>query len=141
MKKELNIKLNPGLNAIVVFVLLFLVVYIFLDYEDDANEKEIRDNLFRELVLKKSDLERALSSRINYTKGIATYVSLNPEITREEYEHLTGKLILGDSLIHTMSLAKGGIINAIYPSKGNEEVLGLNLLEHKDRKKNRRGND
>jgi PAS domain S-box-containing protein len=135
MKKEINIKLNPGLNAIVVFVLFFLVVYIFLDYEDDAHEKEIRDNLFRELVLKKSDLERALSSRINYTKGIATYVSLNPEITREEYEHLTGKLILGDSLIHTMSLAKGGIINAIYPSKGNEEVLGLNLLEHKDRKK------
>ena len=34
-----------------------------------------------------------------------------------------------------MKLAKDGIVSHIYPMKGNEEAMGLNMLEHPDRKK------
>ncbi len=41
-------------------------------------------------------------------------------------------------VIEAHELAKDGIVNKIYPLEGNE-VMGLNMLEHPERRKRKRG--
>jgi sensor domain CHASE-containing protein len=125
---------RPILIAIVVFGFLAYAVVQYLNFEKQLKNQDIRGEIFDNLIFKKSKLEKALSSRIYYTKGIAAFVSINPDITEPEFQELTKKLIGKDSVIHTMSLAKDCIIGAMYPREGNEAAIGLDLLDHKARR-------
>jgi PAS domain S-box-containing protein len=111
-----------------------LLISVFSTYYNDNKEKDVRNTLHELLISKKSLLEQSLNSRIYYTKGIAAYTSINPNITKEEFYLLADKLILQDTVISTMALSKDCIINAIFPIEGHEAAIGLNLLEHPERK-------
>ncbi|MGQ1784158.1 MULTISPECIES: sensor histidine kinase [unclassified Saccharicrinis] len=97
-------------------------------------EKDVRNQILDILISKKSRLEKALYSRIYYTKGVASFVSLKPNISNEEFTILAFDLIKDDTVINSMALSKNCIISAIYPLKGHEDAIGLNLLDHPKRK-------
>jgi len=132
-------KYRKYIPATFISVLIFLVlaagIYGFTEYKLGLWEKDIRAGLYDILSGKKSTLEKALYSRIFYTRGVAAYVSLNPSISKEEYAELAKEYIKNDSVISSMSLSKDCIISDIYPLEGHEEALGLNLLEHPERKR------
>jgi len=136
MKKIISVfrYFQPSLIAIVCFILLFTATISYTNYKHGLWEKDIRANLLDVLIGKKSKLEKALYSRIYYTRGVAAFVALKPEITNEEFQELAREYIKGDTVISTMALSKNCIINTIYPLKGHEAALGLNLLEHPERK-------
>lgn len=127
--------LQPTLISVVIFVLLAVGISGFTEYKLGLWEKDIRAGLFDVVSGKKSKLEKALYSRIFYTRGVAAYVSLNPSISQDEFAELAKEYIKNDTVISTMSLSKDCIITDIYPVEGHEEAIGLNLLEHPERKK------
>ncbi len=136
MKKNQRVSqhLQPAIVALISFLLLFVATISYTNYKKGLWEKDIRSNLLEILIGKKSKLEKALYSRIYYTRGVAAYVALNPDLTTEEFNELAREYIKNDSVISTMALSKDGIISAIYPLKGHEAALGLNLLEHPERR-------
>ncbi len=116
------------------FALLIIAVVRYTNHRQDLWEKDVKARLFEILVAKKNRLEQALYSRVYYTRSVAAYVSLRPDVTREEFFNLAGELIKGDSVISTMSLAPDCVIGAVFPEKGHEAALGLNLLQHPQRR-------
>jgi len=124
----------PALYAILFLIFLLTVTYYYASYRRGLWEKDVRNDLLETLVTKKSRIEKALSSRVYYTKGIAAFVSIQPDITDSEFYDLAQQLILNDPVISTMSLSRNGIINAIYPLKGHEAAVGLNLMAHPQRR-------
>lgn len=127
-------KIQPTLIALIVFITLSALTLLFTQYKKGQWEKDLRIQLSEVLIGKKSELEKALYSRIYYTRGVAAYVALNPDITNEEYQELAKEYIGNDSVINTMALSKDAVINAIYPVEGHEEAIGLDLLGHPERK-------
>lgn len=125
-------------TAIILTLVLFfigaLITKGYLSKQKGEWEKDVRNQLLEVLVGKRSTLENELYSRIYYTKSIAAYVSLHPELSLDEYDNLAAELIGQDSVICTMSLSKDCIIGSVYPIKGHEEAIGLNLLEHPKRR-------
>ena len=124
----------PTLIAICVFVVMALSSMQFIGKQRGEWEKDIRANLLETLTANKSRLEKALYSRIYYTKGIAAYVSLHPDVDNDEFQGLAKLLIKNDSVISTMSLSKNCIISSIFPEKGHEAAIGLDLMAHPQRK-------
>ncbi len=119
----------------VSFLAAFIIAIIkYTEFSESLQEKDEKSKVLDMLVSKKSQLEKSLYSRIFYTRGIAAYVSYNPEITSTDFQKLARETIKNDSVISTMSLSKNCIIGAIYPIKGHEAAIGLNLLEHPARK-------
>ena len=125
-------------TAVFLTIVLFLVSAIvtkgYLSKQKGEWEKDVRSHLLEILVGKRSTLENELYSRIYYTKSIAAYVSLHPKLSIDEYDNLAAELIGQDSVICTMSLSQNCIIGSVYPIKGHEEAIGLNLLEHPKRR-------
>lgn len=132
-KKRFNYQ--PLLLAVASFFILVFVILRYTQFSNDNKEKDIRSNLLDLLITKKSQLEKALNSRVYYTKGIAAYTSINPHISNETFYELADELINKDSVISTMSLSRDCVINAIFPYEGHEAAIGLNLLEHPARRK------
>ena len=122
------------LIALLSLVLLAVASSRYTNYKKVQWEKDVRNNLLEVLISKKSTLEKALYSRIYYTRGVAGFVALNPDVTNAEYAQLAAEFIKNDTVINSMALSKNGIIGAIYPLKGHEEAIGLNLLDHPERK-------
>ncbi len=124
----------PVLMALVVFGIMIFGTLSYLHYQKDTWEKDVKGRLFEILMTKKTKLEKALFSRIHYTRSVAAYVSLRPDITNEEFSNLAKELINNDSVISTIGLSRNCIINALYPSIGHEAAIGLNLLLHPERR-------
>lgn len=124
----------PILYAICVFVVLLIATLNYTNFTKGQWEKDERSNLLDIMTSKKSNLEKALYSRIYYTRGVAAYVGLNPEISNKEFHELAKEYIKNDSVISSMALSKNCVINAIYPFKGHETAIGLDLLAHPERK-------
>jgi len=126
---------QPTLISLFIFAVFAVSITAFTKYKIGLWKKDIRAAIADNITGKKSALEKALYSRIFYTRGIAAYVSQNPDISSQEYASLAQEYIKGDSVINSMALSKDCILSEIYPLKGHEEALGLNLLEHPERKK------
>ena len=133
-KDSFNQHIQPAIIATLVLIILLFASIEFTKYKMGLWEKDIKAEMFDYLTGKKSSLEKALFSRIYYTRGVAAYVALNPDITNTEYTELAKEYIRNDSVISSMALSKDCILNAIYPLEGHEAALGLNLLEHPERK-------
>ncbi len=125
---------TPTIYAFVFFLILLSVSIYYTTLKKVEWEKDVRANLLEVLIGKKSKLEKALSSRIYYTKGVAAFASTHPDMTNDEFYDLARQLIKNDSIISTMSISKNGVINAIYPLEGHEAAIGLNLMAHPKRK-------
>ena len=127
-------QIKPAIFAIISFLCLIIATISYTNYKQGLWEKDIRSNLLDVLIGKKSKIEKALYSRIYYTRGVAAFVALKPDITTEEFNELAKEYIKNDTVISTMALSRNCILNAIYPIKGHESAIGLNLLEHPERK-------
>ncbi|MBU1013655.1 MAG: CHASE domain-containing protein [Bacteroidetes bacterium] len=123
----------PFLIAVLSFTILVMSAISYTEFKKDSWEKDVKTRLFEILMTKKTMLEKALYSRIHYTRSVAAYVSLKPNISTLEYYNLAHELIDNDSVICTMSLSKDCIIGAVYPLEGHEAAIGLNLLAHPER--------
>jgi PAS domain S-box-containing protein len=125
---------HPITITLFTFGILFFATFRYTQFKRGQWEKDIRNSLLEILISKKSNIEKALYSRIYYTKGVAAFVSLKPDISSGEFEQLSKDFFKNDTVISSMSLSKGCIINAIYPYKGHEAAIGLNLIAHPKRK-------
>ncbi len=132
--KTLIVRIQAPLIAFFVFVFLLFCAHAFFNYKSGQWEKDVRNEIFDQLSAKKSKLEQSLYSRIYYTRGVAGYVALNPDITDAEFRELAREYIKNDTVISTMALAKNGIISSIYPYEGHEAAIGLNLKAHPGRR-------
>ena len=125
----------PILISLAFFAILMTATIKYVGYKKVQWENTVRSNLSEVLVGKKSQIEKALYSRIYYTKSVAAYISLRPDITNKEFYNLAEELINNDSVISSIALSKDCIIGALYPLEGHEEAIGLNLLAHPDRRR------
>ncbi|PKL87393.1 MAG: hypothetical protein CVV23_15555 [Ignavibacteriae bacterium HGW-Ignavibacteriae-2] len=129
-----NVKYQPIAIALLSLIVFVIIILQYTEFNQEKKEQDVRGVLLETLILKKSQIEKSLYSRIYYTKGIAAYISINPNISNDSFYKLADELINKDSVINSMAISKDCIINAIYPLKGHESAIGLNLLAHPMRK-------
>lgn len=132
-KKRIQ-KALPLLIALISFSILAISAFSYSNYKKDYWEKDVKTRLFEILMTKKTLLEKALYSRVHYTKSVAAYVSLKPDISTTEFYNLAAELINNDTVISTMALSKDCVIDVIFPRVGHEAAIGLDLLTHPERK-------
>ena len=124
-------RLWTGLVFVATFILILICSYLLnLNQKKDEELKAVytADTTVNRLeaqlnkYLSESDLMKHIIEN-GYDIDIADFSTLSSLI--EDDRHI----------IEAYELAKNGIISQIYPFEGNEEALGLNMLENADRKK------
>ena len=118
-----------------VCVLSFLVVIgsaCFLNREQEKEEKLKAVYAAESTVSRvKSQLNRYLAE----SELVKNIIESGYDIDGEKFSILSQMMQDKQNVIEAHELAKDGIVSHIYPMKGNEEAMGLNMLEHPDRKK------
>ena len=122
-------------RAFMVCVLSFLVVTgsaCFLNREQEKEEKLKAVYAAESTVSRvKSQLNRYLAE----SELVKNIIESGYDIDGEKFSILSQMMQDKQNVIEAHELAKDGIVSHIYPMKGNEEAMGLNMLEHPVRKK------
>lgn len=122
-------------RAFMVCVLSFLVVTgsaCFLNREQEKEEKLKAVYAAESTVSRvKSQLNRYLAE----SELVKNIIESGYDIDGEKFSILSQMMQDKQNVIEAHELAKDGIVSHIYPMKGNEEAMGLNMLGHPDRKK------
>ncbi len=72
-------------------------------------------------------LESELKTRSDITDALLTSVVINPELSSREFRLMAKELFTGHSGIRSIQLARNAVVSHVYPVRGNEGVLGVNL--------------
>lgn len=78
----------------------------------------------------RAQLEGRLNSAVNLSAGLIAYVAAHGGIEPDEFERLARELMAERGLLRNITLAPANVISMVYPLKGNEAALGLDLLNH-----------
>ena len=90
--------------AVVFFAGALVCVGWYVRWSKERWEKDERVRIMEVLTGRRAQVENELFARIYYTRSVAAYVSLRPEIGAEEFTNLAVELIGDDPVINTMSL-------------------------------------
>lgn len=82
----------------------------------------------------RNEVKTRLDSSLFYAEFFELIISQNPEIEESELLKYSELIVDRNALIDNVSLAQDGVINFVYPLEGNEDLIGLNVMEELDEK-------
>ncbi len=82
----------------------------------------------------RAHLEGTLTAKILLLKSIVSYISIKGEIDSETFQSFAAGLVAGDRIIRNVTLLKGTVIVDVYPLKGHERALGVDLAVVQDQR-------
>lgn len=95
---------------------------------------EIRADTLRDLAAVRGAAEIAINRRVHLTRGLKAHVSINPDMSAEEFASFSALLMKEVDGIRSVTSIKDNIINDVYPREGNADAIGLDLLKNPDQR-------
>jgi signal transduction histidine kinase/sensor domain CHASE-containing protein len=133
LKKWLMSKtLVPSMAALLLFFIGCTLSYRLSFMQHSANVNRERDRTVIAVEHVRNNLSRELYAALNLTEGIAALVRMQNGIGIEQFDAMTGLLISHNPLIRNVALAKGYIIQYVYPLNNNQKALGLDYRNAPD---------
>ncbi len=122
--------LLAGLAAGIIGVLLLLGGINQWRY---SQQELVRAEVLHELSRIRARIEGEMNATVHLTSALAAYVSLNPALSMTEFELMAAYLMQRRRhVIRNFTLAPDNIIRYVYPLKGNEAAMGLDLSRHSE---------
>lgn len=75
-----------------------------------------------------------IDAHLAAVNGLATYVSVNPQLTQAEFDRFAAAIKARQDHIVSIATAPGLVVDKVFPLQGNEVVLGLNYLDTSDQR-------
>jgi len=121
--------LNSVLIGNLIALLLFSIFTIIVVLQKEKAKESCRSNLYDKVSSIKNTIEVEFSKRIYLSNGIAAIVRANPTISQSQFTDFSSQVLLSSGEpIRCLQLVKDSVITHIYPLKGNEGVLGVNIF-------------
>lgn len=123
-------KVIAPLISILVFICIFFSSLYFYKVTDEVYLEKDKYRALKELSDIRGRLESSINSTFLLINGLVSFVTLYPNLSQKDFEIFSEELIKASNHIRNITLAPNSIIEYVYPLKGNEAVVGLNLAEH-----------
>ena len=118
--------------GILVWLLLLAAAVRFDRGETERYQTQVREAVARRLRELGAAVTSAVAEPVMLQRGLATYVSHNPDITPAEYASCAAQLLAQSPGLRALDLAHHDILSHVYPVKGNQAALGLDLANQPD---------
>ena len=137
MKRKINRKQvyrNTALVCIISFLIILCGV-IALDRNQEKEEK-LKAGYTAESTIGRVELQ--LNKYLAESDLIKRMIESGYDIDGDSFEELSKLMHDESGVIEANEIAKDGVVNQAYPLEGNEEAIGLDMLQNPARKKEAR---
>ncbi|WP_026279022.1 diguanylate cyclase [Thioalkalivibrio sp. ARh3] len=124
-------RMGPLLAALVAAV-LFVGLFLLIDRAWKVQLTERKSAaVTSELASLGAQVESQINGLVHSTIGLAAYAYVHPDLGDTEFERVAERLHRGhEGLMISLTLARGSVIELVYPLEGNEAVVGLDIGAH-----------
>ena len=123
------------LGVFIVILFIMLAAFYWINYNQEKREK-LKAVSTAELTV--SRVESQLNKYLTESDLLKRIVESGNEMDDTEFAELSHLMLQDNQVIEAFEMAKDGVVSQVYPMKGNEAAVGLDMLEHPDRKKEAR---
>ena len=118
---------KPNSVGFLIFLILNLLFSFFIISRYQIIKEKDRLEMKNVLNAVNNNIENSLKN--SYTTTLSLALTINDNGIPENFDYYGSQLLKSNTNIDVVQLAPKGIIKYIYPLKGNEKAMGLNLLE------------
>ena len=111
--------------AIVGAIAYWLLTSYLLKADHSIAVEKQRQDIRQTAFISAQKLNAEANSAYYLASGMASYISMKPDITRDEFTRLAADIITHKDVFRNIAGAPNLVINNVYPLKGNETVLGI----------------
>ena len=134
-KKDIKIiRIRAGLVFLVTLLLVFGCT--FLVNQNQQRREKLKAAYTAESTI--SRIEVQLNRYLAESNLVKKSIEEGLTISDKQFATLSRLMQDEDDIIKVHEIAKDGIVSQIYPMEGNEDVIGLNMMENPERKKEAR---
>ena len=134
MDKKKDIKIIR-IRAELVFLVTLLLVFgcTFLVNQNQQRREKLKAAYTAESTI--SRIEVQLNRYLAESNLVKKSIEEGLTISDKQFATLSRLMQDEEDIIKVHEIAKDGIVSQIYPMEGNEDVIGLNMMENPERKK------
>jgi len=121
--------IRPRIIGFTVFFVLCTIIYYILLQQYQIAQKAKNDEMYKTLETIHQNIDQSLKN--NYTTALTLALTINDKGIPENFDEIGKQLLASNNSIDAVQLVPKGIISYVYPLKGNEAALGLNILAAK----------
>lgn len=126
----------------VTFIVAVLTSLIFalvaIEYLHVLNKERVKSEQLSQLQSEftevRADLESELNAALYSIWGIASYLATHPESGAEQWRALVQPVVENNNFVRNLAIAPNNIISFVYPTAGNEAVLGYDYEQNPEQR-------
>lgn len=120
---------KPKTSGFIVFICLsFIYIYIaFQQNEIDKESKRVEMSNILNVITR--NIDQTLKNC--YTTTLTLALTIDNKGIPQGFDKISKRLLESNNSINAVQMVPNGVIKYIYPMKGNEAAMGLNILDSK----------
>lgn len=119
--------------ARIFLITIVVAIVCYIEYLQFQAEKEQEKLAITQAVsFLRGDIEATIYQNVELVKGLAAYISINPNMTQDEFAQYVEELLKSKSNIRHLAAARDYYITHLYPLEGNEKAFGIDYRQVKD---------
>ena len=124
--------LRPKITGLLLFLILSTTIISISLLRNQIQKEKEHIEMMKILSTTHQNLEQSLKNC--YTTTVSLALTLDDKGVPRNFDSISKKLINSNPIVSAVQLVPNGIIKYIYPLKGNEAALNLNILDTGDLK-------
>ncbi|OOF10529.1 hypothetical protein BZG79_10455 [Salinivibrio sp. MA427] len=109
--------------VISVMVFMFAVVSVEFWLYQQAHDQEVKD-VRNALLAYRSRIELKVTQNVDLSHGLTTYISLNPDLTQDQFSRFASQLKAKSPHILNFGAARNWVISHVYPENLKSSLVG-----------------
>ena len=126
-----SLKIRTGIFFFIILMVSFGCFQFLYGFQE--KDEKLKATYTAESTIRK--LETQISRYLENSELFKNIISSGYTINDRQFKRLAGFMKENENVIEAYELAPSGIVEQVYPYKGNEEAKGLNMLKLPERKK------
>jgi PAS domain S-box-containing protein len=118
---------RPKAMGIFVFLILTMIILFVANQRYRLVVEDRRLEMSRILTSVKHNVDQSLKN--SYTAALTLGLTINGDGVPKNFDTVAAQLINSNRTLSAVELVPGGVIKYVYPLKGNEKALNLNVLK------------
>jgi PAS domain S-box-containing protein len=118
---------RPPVLGIITFMLLAVLFSVLIYQRYELVKESKRKEASEILNLAKERIQEALIHSLSATKTIALFIDKNGSVNA--FDSIAAYIIETGYFIDALQLVPNGVIKYVYPFKGNEKIIGYDILK------------
>ncbi len=122
-----KVRINPKIGGLLIYILVLCFGLFIVHLRSEIIIKNRQNEMSSLLSIAQKNIQQSLNN--SYTANLTLALTIAHNNKPRDFEKVAREILKQNPTIDLVQLVPNGVITHVYPLKGNESVIGYNILD------------